>query len=78
MTTPKPGQSFLTGGVGFIDSHLAHYLVGTACGGEKRGLQDDVRPVIYDVSKMIAGWAPTLASAGEVRIAVRRLIEQWV
>ena len=56
----------------------SRYLLGTACGGEKRGLQGDVRLVIYDVSKMSAGWIPTLASADAVCIAARRLIEHWL
>lgn len=46
--------------------------------GGKRGWPGDVPVVIYDMSKMRKlGWMATHTSAEAVRIAARRLIEQW-
>lgn len=47
--------------------------------GGRRGWPGDVPLVIYDVSKMEKlGWSAAHTSAEAVRIAARRLIEQWV
>jgi UDP-glucose 4-epimerase len=47
--------------------------------GGRRGWPGDVPLVMYDMNKMRRlGWVATHTSAEAVRIAVRRLLEQWV